>query len=87
MRTMTKILGVALVLVGARDLAASPEIPGAAQDHPIALVGATVHPASGPAIENGIVVFDKGKITAVGADVTVPDDAERIDASGKHVYP
>ncbi len=38
-------------------------------------------------IENGIVVFDNGKITAVGKNVDVPRTAKKIDASGKHVYP
>jgi len=66
---------------------ASPEVPGKPQDRPIALVGGTVHPVSGPAIEHGIVLFDGGKIVAVGADVTVPEKAERVDVSGKHVYP
>ena len=66
---------------------ASPEIPGRPQDHPIALVGGTVHPVSGPAIEGGTIVFDGGKIVAVGRDVALPANAERIDATGKHIYP
>ena len=66
---------------------ANPEIPGAPQEKPIAIVGATIHPVSGPAIENGTVVFDKGKITAVGKDVMPPPDAEVIRLEGKHVYP
>lgn len=66
---------------------ASPEIPGRPQDHPIALVGGTVHPVSGPAIESGTIVFDGGKIAAAGRDVALPANAERIDVTGKHVYP
>jgi imidazolonepropionase-like amidohydrolase len=62
-------------------------IPGAPQERPIAIVGGTVHAVSSPPLENGIVVFDAGRITAVGADVEVPAGAERIDATGKHVYP
>ena len=61
----------------------TPEIPGAPQDHPIALVGGTVHPVSGPAIEGGTVLFDGGKIVAIGRDVAMPDDAERIDVAGQ----
>lgn len=54
-----------------------------------ALVGATVHPVGAPAIENGVVVVRNGRVEAVGpADqVTVPADAQRVDVSGKHVYP
>ncbi len=65
----------------------NPEVPGAPQNHPVALVGGTVHSASGPVIENAVVLFEGGKISAVGADVTIPDDAERVDVRGKHVYP
>ncbi len=57
------------------------------RDSPIALVGGTVHPVSGPAIEGGVLVFDGGKIVAVGRDVTLPEGAEPIDVAGKHVYP
>lgn len=42
---------------------------------------------TGPVIERGVLVFDKGKITAVGPDVPVPPDAEVIDIRGQHVYP
>ena len=53
----------------------------------IALVGGTVHPVSGPEIRGGTVVFVDGKITAVGAAVTVPPGAKVVDVAGKHVYP
>lgn len=66
---------------------ASPEIPGEAQKQPVALVGGTVHVASGPALENATLLFDQGRIVAVGPQVSVPKDAQRIDVSGKHVYP
>ena len=66
---------------------ANPEIPGAPQEKPIAIVGATIHPVSGEPIENGTIVFDQGKITALGQEVMPPDGAEVIRAEGKHVYP
>lgn len=52
-----------------------------------AIVGATIHPISGPAIENGTVVIVDEKIQAVGAGATVPPGAGVIDAKGLHVYP
>jgi imidazolonepropionase-like amidohydrolase len=58
-----------------------------AQTTTIAIVGGTVHPASGPRIERGTVLIRDGRITAVGADVVVPADAQRIDATGKWVTP
>jgi len=59
-----------------------------AQSGPVAIIGATVHPIDAPAIENGIVVFDQGKIISVGDSSTeIPASAERIDATGKHLWP
>jgi imidazolonepropionase-like amidohydrolase len=66
---------------------ASHEVPGAPQMRPVALVGGTVHPVSGPAIDDGIVLFDGGKIAAVGHDVALPEGVEKIDVTGQHVYP
>lgn len=57
-------------------------------DHRVyAIVGATIHPVSSPAIENGTVVIVEDKIHAVGRDVTVPPGAGVIDGKGLHVYP
>ena len=53
----------------------------------IAITGGKVYPVSGAPIENGTVLIRDGKIVAVGANVTVPSDAQRIDASGKWVTP
>jgi imidazolonepropionase-like amidohydrolase len=66
---------------------ASPEIPGAEQQKPIAIVAATIHPVSGKVITEGTIVFDKGKIVALGRNVDIPKDAIKIDGRGKHVYP
>jgi imidazolonepropionase-like amidohydrolase len=54
----------------------------------LVLRGATVHTAVGPAIENGVVVVENGKIAAVGGPSTpVPPGATVVDASGKHLAP
>jgi imidazolonepropionase-like amidohydrolase len=66
---------------------ASPEIPGAPQTRPIALIGGTVHPISGPPIREGTVLFDKGRIVSVGKNVELPPGTKLIHASGLHVYP
>lgn len=53
-----------------------------------AIVGATVHPVSGPRIEDGVVVMRGGTIESVGGSGTaVPSDARRVDGKGLHVYP
>lgn len=52
-----------------------------------AIVNARVVTVSGAVIENGTVVIQNGKITAVGAGASVPSGAERIDGKGLSVYP
>jgi imidazolonepropionase-like amidohydrolase len=52
-----------------------------------ALTGATVHPVSGPAVANGIVVIRNGLIEAAGPNAVIPPDATVIDVAGMHVYP
>lgn len=53
----------------------------------IAITGAKVYPVSSAPIENATVLMRDGKIVAVGANVTIPADAQRIDAAGKWVTP
>lgn len=48
---------------------------------------ATILTAAGPRIENGSIVLENGKITAVGRDVTIPRGARVIDAAGRWVTP
>jgi imidazolonepropionase-like amidohydrolase len=66
---------------------ASDTIPAPPQAKPIAIKGATIHPVSGPDIPSGTIVFENGKITAIGANATIPSGADEIDGTGKHVYP
>lgn len=68
---------------------AGPEVPGPMPEGPVALVGATVHPVSGPEIADGVVVFEAGRIVAVGPrrELEIPAGAQTVDLSGQHVYP
>jgi imidazolonepropionase-like amidohydrolase len=53
-----------------------------------AIVGAMVHPVSGPEIPKGVVVIEGSSITAVGDMHTpIPKGAVRVNAQGLHVYP
>lgn len=56
-----------------------------AQD--LALRGGTVLTVTEGTIENGTVLIQKGKITAVGRDILIPAGIEVIDCSGKYVLP
>jgi len=80
-------LGCVLALAAAA--AAQDLTPKAApQDAPVALVHATVHPVSGPAIADGYVLFEKGRLVEVGtAGRTFPESVHVVQAAGKHVYP
>ncbi len=69
-----------LLLLGSGAVA-SPDQPA------LALKGATVYPASGPKIENGVVLIEKGKISAVGPGIPIPAGAQIIDVSGKIIIP
>jgi imidazolonepropionase-like amidohydrolase len=62
-------------------------LPAAKQSQPIAITNATVHIGNGQVLNNATVVMVDGKITAVGTNVTIPANAQKIDATGKHVYP
>ncbi len=63
-------------------------LPVAAVAQTTAITGGTVHTV-GPAgtIEGATVLISNGRIVAVGANVSVPANAEVIDASGKIVTP
>ncbi|MDZ7693787.1 MAG: amidohydrolase family protein [Balneolaceae bacterium] len=52
-----------------------------------AISGATIHTVSDGVITDGVVLIEGEEITFVGKNVKVTPDFERIDASGKHVYP
>ena len=78
---MKHLLYVTLLLVAAA--------PAWAQEEPRVFRGATLYPIAGPPIENGVLVIQDGKITAVGdsAGVDVPEGAVEEDASGKVILP
>lgn len=74
---------VAAVLLSAHGFAQQTEM------QPVAIRGGKVLTITHGVINNGVVVIDKGKITAVGpaASTQVPANAKVIDATGMTVYP
>ena len=64
-------------------------VPAADQGEPIAITGAVIHIGNGMIINDGIITFDKGLITAVGdagGGINLVNHAV-IDVEGRHVYP
>ena len=66
---------------------AAAQVPAPPQQGPMALVGGNLHLVSGAVIENGTILFENGKIVALGSQVTAPPNTTVIDVSGKQVYP
>ena len=63
------------------DLAASPQ-------GRYAIVGATIHPVTGPDIPHGMILVSDGKIEAIGdLDLSIGKDRKVIDATGLDVWP
>ncbi|GJM19281.1 MAG: imidazolonepropionase [Phycisphaeraceae bacterium] len=93
-KARTATLGsLALSLAATGAMAQDLTHSAPAQDHAVFITGGTVHTVSGETIEDGVVAFNEGRITIVGDRATVmsrislSQDTEIIDASGKHVYP
>jgi len=52
-----------------------------------AIINARIVTVSGAVIENGTVLIQDGKIAAVGTNLSIPSNAEKIDGKGLSVYP
>ncbi|MEA5457638.1 amidohydrolase family protein [Arcicella sp. LKC2W] len=88
MKNLQYIYIVVFVFIS-NTIFAQNQAAGNPQAKAIALVGATIHTANGQVIANGVIVFNKGIITAVGAAGTAYDKVttETIDVAGKSIYP
>jgi imidazolonepropionase-like amidohydrolase len=75
-----------------------PQAPEEVRNHPVeftaqpkgvfALVGANLHPVSGPAIKAGTIIVKDGRIAALGpAGTPVPAEAQTIDLNGLDIWP
>ena len=95
MNTRRTFLAITSVLTTSAMLNVNSSHSSEVQDEPskkdgvTAWVNATLLPVDKPAIENGTIVVQGGKIAAVGAasSVTIPINATVIDAKGKWIMP
>jgi len=82
------IIGIALLVTGTVGAQVLP-VPAKEQSEPIILTGGTIHTGTGEVIENGVITFNNGVITAIGevGQVAPSGELTTVDVSGKHIYP
>lgn len=86
MKYLKSILSACL-LVLFLGMSAEAQITEKAEFGKFAITNATIHTVSNGVIENGVILIDGEEIVHVGQNAKITPDYERIDASGKHVYP
>jgi hypothetical protein len=84
MKKVTYIILALIFGIGFNGIA--QQTPAPDQKEAITITGATAHIGNGSIIENCVLVFENGKITAIGSANT-PTKGKVINASGKHIYP
>jgi hypothetical protein len=87
MKKFKYITLVLMLLISFNSMA--QQTPADPQTEAITITGATAHLGDGTIIENSIITFENGKITAVADGTTAKLDTRGtvIDGKGKHVYP
>lgn len=58
-----------------------------AQERPVAFTDATILTMSGEAIDGGTLVIKDGRVSAVGVNVAIPEDADVRSMAGKVIMP
>jgi imidazolonepropionase-like amidohydrolase len=86
MKKIQLISGLVTALVCALVLQIAAQNPKAKYGT-FALTNATIETVTKGTINNGTVVISNGKITAVGANATIPQGADVIDCKGQYIYP
>lgn len=84
MKIIYNILTI-FVFMAATTLSAQ-QTPGDKQSEVLIVNGGTYHLGNGSVIANGHLVFEDGKITAIGEGQTRMQ-GKMIDGTGKHIYP
>jgi imidazolonepropionase-like amidohydrolase len=76
-----------MVLIASSAIAQETIYPARTQAKKLIITGGTVHVGNGKVLDNnGAIVIENGKITAVG-DAVADNNATVINATGKHIYP
>jgi imidazolonepropionase-like amidohydrolase len=86
MKKVQSISGIVVAVICLIVLHVEAQSPKA-KSGTFALTNATIETVTKGTISGGTVIISNGKITAVGANVAVPQGAEVINCSGKTIYP
>jgi len=78
--------GVSILLL-AWTAAAAAQDKATASPRTFSIVGATIHPVSGPDVAGGTIVVREGKIASISPGTAPEPGAPVVDGKGKHVYP
>lgn len=83
------ILSVGCWVAASTDAAISPVEHSSKQEAAIAFVGARLIPIDREPIENGVLIINGGKITAIGSadSVRIPAGTQTVNVSGKTIMP
>ena len=87
-RLIVNVIAIFSIFFSSVTLSIVP-VPAADQSEPIAITGAVIHIGNGMIVNDGIITFDRGLITAVGVaggGINLVNHA-LIDVEGRHVYP
>jgi len=84
MKNIIKILSLAFLMIHSGSVIAQ-QTPADPQSETISITGVTAHIGNGTVLQNATLVFENGKITAIGANVS--PKGRIINAQDKHVYP
>lgn len=88
-KIVQNIITIVFVITGFSVFAQVPS-PAQIQKKGVLLIGATAHLGTGEIIEKSAIGFNNGKITFVGQESEIGNnyaDFEKVEVSGKHVYP
>lgn len=77
----------ACLLVLLMGMSAQAQITQKAEFGKFAITNAKIHTITNGVIESGTILIRDEKIIKVGTDISIPREYQKVDASGKEVYP
>jgi imidazolonepropionase-like amidohydrolase len=83
----TKLIRTLAVLLLSSAISAHNIVPGKKQTAPVLLKGGNLYTVSHGVLPSTDLLFEGGKITNIGKDISAPAGAQIVDVTGMNVYP